>query len=60
MQTGIVAKNFANNDLDKAPDVIYSLSKVTNNKTIKVFAALIKGTRNLRKKIRNWDTLYVF
>ena len=57
MQTGIVAKNLANNDLDKAPDVIYSLSKVTNNKTIKVLAALIKGTRNLRKKIRNWDTL---
>ena len=44
--------------------MIDSLSNRTNNKTIKkvsnaniTTAAVNKGTRNLRRRIRNWDTL---
>ena len=59
-----LAKNPANKALDKAPDVIDSLSNRTNNKTIKKVlnaniskAVVNKVTRNLRRIIRNWDTL---
>ena len=59
-----LSKNFANKALDKAADVIDSLSSRTNNKTIKKVlnaninkAVFNKETRNLRRRIRNWDTL---
>ena len=59
-----LAKNFANKALDKVLDMIDSLSNRTNNETIKNIsnanitkASVNKGTRNLRRKIRNWDTL---
>ena len=54
----------ANKALDKVPDVSDSLSNRTNNKTIKKVlndnitkAAVNKGTGQLRRRIRNWDTL---
>ena len=59
-----LATNFSNKALDKAPDVIDSLSNRTNNKAIKKVlnanitkAAVNKGTRILRRRIRNWDML---
>ena len=59
-----LSKNFANKALDKAADVTDSLSSRTNNKTIKKVlnaninkAVFNKETRNLRRRIRNWDTL---
>ena len=59
-----LAKNFSNKALDKAPDVIDSLSNRTNNKAIKKVlnanitkAAVNKGTRILRRIIKNWDML---
>ena len=58
-----LTKNLSNKALDKAPNVIDSLSNRTNNKSIKKVlnasiakAAVNKGTRNLRRRIRNWDT----
>ena len=59
-----LAKIFSNKALDKAPDVIDSLSNRTNNKAIKKVlnanitkAAVNKGTRILRRIIKNWDML---
>ena len=58
-----LTKNLSNKALDKAPNVIDSLINRTNNKSIKKVlnasitkAAVNKGTRNLRRRIRNWDT----
>ena len=54
------AKNLSNKALDKAPDVIDSLSNRTNDKTLNASitkAAVNKGTTNLRRRVRNWYTL---
>ena len=61
-----LAKNLTNKALDKAPDVIDSLSNRTNSKTKQkvlndnITKTIVnKGTRNLRRRIRNLDTLIV-
>ena len=58
-----LAKNIVDKALDKTLDIIDSLSNRIKNKTIKKVlnanltkATVNKGTENLRRRIRNWDT----
>ena len=59
-----LAKNIADKAIDKTLDIIDSLSNRTKNETVKnvlnanlAKATVDKGTENLRRRIRNWDTL---